>query len=75
MRRRKATAAYGSLMEPRAKTLRQFQDRILLTNAARNAFVRFYHTCAPPVLAFIARHEKIRNAVGFPSCSLWAYAG
>lgn len=39
-----ATAAYGSLMEPHVKLLRQFRDRFLLTNPVGRTFVHLYYT-------------------------------
>jgi hypothetical protein len=58
-----ATAAYGSLMEPHVKLLRQFRDRFLLTNAAGKAFVQLYYAYSPPVANFIAKHDTIRALV------------
>ena len=39
-----ATAAYGSLMEPHVMILRDFRDRILLTNSLGKGFVKAYYT-------------------------------
>jgi len=38
-----ATAAYGSLMEPHVKILRDFRDRFLLGNTLGDRIIRFYY--------------------------------
>jgi choloylglycine hydrolase len=58
-----ATAAYGSMMEPHVKILREFRDRFLLENNAGKAFVRLYTACSPPLADFIAGHDTLRAAV------------
>ncbi len=58
-----ATAAYGSLMEPHVKVLREFRDRFLLTNSMGKAFVRFYYANSPPIADFIANHDSMRTLV------------
>jgi len=58
-----ATAAYGSLMEPRVKVLRAFRDRFLLGNRVGRSFVRFYYACSPPIANFIADHDTLRAIV------------
>jgi YVTN family beta-propeller protein len=55
-----ATAAYGSVMEPHVKILRNFRDRFLSTNVLGNSFLNLYYTYSPPIAHFIARHEAIR---------------
>ncbi len=55
-----ATAAYGSSLDPHVEALRIFRDRYLLTSRAGRAFVAFYYRQAPPLAAFIARHETLR---------------
>ena len=58
-----ATAAYGSLLEPRVVALRQFRDQYLRRTALGRAFIRFYYRHSPPVAAVIARHEWLRLLV------------
>jgi hypothetical protein len=58
-----ATAAYGSLMEPHVKILRDFRDRFLLGNTVGNHFIFFYYTYSPPVADFIAEHDILKFMV------------
>jgi hypothetical protein len=56
-----ATAAYGSYMEPHVKVLRDFRDRVLLTNNVGRSFVELYYTYSPFVADFIAKHTSLRR--------------
>jgi hypothetical protein len=58
-----ATAAYGSMMEPHVKILRDFRDRFLLVNTAGKGFVCLYNTYSPPIADFIANHDNLRAIV------------
>lgn len=58
-----ATAAYGSILEPQVKLLRQFRDTYLLTNELGRAFVNFYYTYSPPLAEFIRQSEVLRMIV------------
>ena len=58
-----ATAAYGSLMEPHVKILRDFRNRFLLANSFGKAFVQFYYKYSPSMADFIAEHANLRAIV------------
>jgi hypothetical protein len=58
-----ATAAYGSLMEPHVKILRDFRDRFLIGNTVGKSFVSFYYSYSPPIADFIAEHDGLRAMV------------
>ena len=58
-----ATAAFGSLMEPHVKILRDFRDRFLIENNIGRVFVKFYYKHSPPMADVIARHDTLRMLV------------
>jgi len=58
-----ATAAYGSLMEPHVKILRDFRDEILLNNSLGKGFVKAYYRYSPPIANFISKHDNLRAVV------------
>jgi len=58
-----ATAAYGSLVEPHVKILRDFRDRFLTTNTAGQSLVNLYYKHSPPLADFIAKHDNLRMIV------------
>jgi hypothetical protein len=58
-----ATAAYGSLMEPHVKILREFRDRFLLDNTLGKRFVSLYYSYSPPIADVIAKHDSLRAMV------------
>ncbi len=58
-----ATVAYGSLMEPHVRILRNFRDRFLLGNTVGDSFVCLYYTYSPPIADFIAKHDSLRAMV------------
>ncbi len=55
-----ATAAYGSILHPHVKALRDFRDRYLLNNFTGRAFVRQYYKYSPPAADFIKKHGSLR---------------
>ncbi|MFO7554711.1 MAG: fibronectin type III domain-containing protein [Desulfobacterales bacterium] len=58
-----ATAAYGSMVEPHVKILRDFRDRFLMTDDTGKIFVELYYKYSPPLARFIARHDNLRMMV------------
>jgi hypothetical protein len=58
-----ATAAFGSMMAPHVKILRDFRDRFLLHNSMGKGFVGLYYTYSPPIADFIAKHDNLRAMV------------
>lgn len=58
-----ATAAYGSLMEPHVKILRDFRDRYLLGNTIGDNFVRLYYIYSPPIADFISKYDSLKAMV------------
>ena len=58
-----ATAAFGSIIEPHVKLLRQFRDRFLLTNTPGKTFVRRYYAYSPPIADVISAHDSLKMIV------------
>ncbi|MBI5410125.1 MAG: S8 family serine peptidase [Nitrospirae bacterium] len=55
-----ATAAYGSMMHPYVKALRDFRDNHLLTNSPGRAFVDFYYNYSPAIADVIREREGLK---------------
>jgi subtilisin family serine protease len=58
-----ATAAYGSIMHPYVKELRNFRDRYLLTNVLGRQFVTFYYKYSPAAAYMIRNRELLKVTV------------
>ena len=58
-----ATAAYGSMMEPQVKILRDFRDRFLLHNSAGKGFIGLYYAYSLKMTDFISKHDNLRAIV------------
>ena len=58
-----ATACYGDYVAPEVMVLRQFRDKILLTNFIGESFVRFYYAVSPPIANFIVRRTRLRKII------------
>ena len=54
------TAAYGFRMAEEARILRNFREKLLLTNPLGRACVRCYYKVSPPLADFLFRHETLR---------------
>jgi hypothetical protein len=58
-----ATAAYGSYSAAQVKTLRDFRDHYLLTNAPGRAFVSWYYANSPPAAQYLNQHPALKPMV------------
>jgi len=58
-----ATAAYGYYSAPQVQVLREFRDRLLMTNGPGRAFVQWYYRVGPTAASFITDHPSLKPAV------------
>jgi uncharacterized repeat protein (TIGR01451 family) len=58
-----ATVAYGSPLDSRLASLRDFRDGFLMTNRPGRALVHFYYSHSPPLADFIANRDWLRAVV------------
>jgi hypothetical protein len=55
-----ATAAYGSLLHPHVRVLRDFRDQYLETNRVGRMFVSLYYRYSPPMADVISSHPVLQ---------------
>jgi hypothetical protein len=55
-----ATAAYGSLLHPYVKTLREFRDKYLMPSRVGRKFIELYYKYSPFAANFIAEHKLLK---------------
>jgi len=69
-----ATAAFGSPLEPKVMTLKEFRDHCLLHTAAGRAVVNTYYKYSPPIAAAIANREGLKRVtrIGLAPAILFA---
>jgi hypothetical protein len=58
-----ATAAYGSILEPQVKILREFRDKFMLSNKLGKWFINLYYKHSPPIAKKIGSHEALKAIV------------
>lgn len=58
-----ATAAYGSIMHPHVKALRDFRDNYLLTNHFGRRLIGLYYRYSPPLANVIRNSEFLKYTV------------
>ncbi|RUO30325.1 RCC1 domain-containing protein [Aliidiomarina soli] len=51
-----ATAAFGSLLDPKVSVLREFRDHVLRGNRVGDAFIASYYKLSPPVADQVREH-------------------
>ncbi len=69
-----ATAAFGSLLEPHVRILRDFRDTVLLPHAWGKKLVQLYYTYSPPIADVIATKGWLRALVRACLYPIIAYA-
>ncbi len=78
-----ATAAYGSLLHPHVKLLRDFRDAYLMTTEAGRDLVGLYYRTSPPLAEWIAQKAPLKYmtrmllipAVGYSAFMLYTGTG
>ncbi len=58
-----ATAAYGTDTARELSILREFRDKMLLSNSLGAKLVSLYYTMSPSLASFISQHEALRAMV------------
>lgn len=56
-----ATAAFGTILHPYVKVLRDFRDEYLVTNIVGRNLVNLYYRYSPPVADYIAARPVVKN--------------
>lgn len=58
-----ATAAYGTIIHPYVKVLRNFRDQYMITNVIGRNLVNLYYHYSPPAADYIAARPFVRGVV------------
>lgn len=58
-----ATAAFGTILHPYVRTLRQFRDQYMLKSAIGTEMVYTYYEVSPPIAEYIAGNPLLRGVV------------
>ena len=57
-----ATATYGTSLDENINVLRDFRDKVLVTNPVGEAFVSTYYATSPPIADALREHDGLRAA-------------
>ena len=69
-----ASAAYGSLLHPYVKILRDFRDAYLMPNKFGRSLVDLYYKYSPFVANLITKHKALKVAVRFSLLPMIAFS-
>lgn len=69
-----STAAYGTPLNDKVKTLRVFRNQFFKTNILGRAFIKTYYKLSPPAAQWISQHPTARAVVRVLLWPVWAFA-
>ncbi len=58
-----ATAAFGSLLDPRVSILREFRDQVMMSSQLGRRLVGMYYIWSPHLADLVAEHEILKTMV------------